>query len=141
MGKSAQEATDNRTVKKKKSFKRSAHSEETSTAVSSAAAIQLAGSDQPIEDSEGVDNATKSEDRKARKKALKAARGNAQTSTEVNTEAKKGKKRKNLSEEGEDQLNSPAEKPPKKRRKNRTEFVDPRDDEELNDQSRRGTID
>ncbi|PPQ95481.1 hypothetical protein CVT26_008509 [Gymnopilus dilepis] len=130
MATSIQDATVNRTVKLKKKKSRKGLSEPTSTATP--AAVE----EPPAEVSEETNNALSVEDRKARKRALRAARRGTQPKPEDVSEIVKGKKRKPEAEEG-DEDGSQAEKPRKKRRKNRTEFADPRVDEDLPEQARR----
>ncbi|KDR83392.1 hypothetical protein GALMADRAFT_235499 [Galerina marginata CBS 339.88] len=89
-----------------------------------------------------------SEQRKARKKALKASR-NPQSLECIPTSpaesAKKGKKRKRRAEDVDDNQEAGStslqagtvEGPPKKKHKNRTGFADPREDTNLNNQSRK----
>ena len=131
MAKSIQDATVNQTVKLKKKKSRKGLSEPTSTATP--AAVE----EPPAEVSEETNNTPSVEDRKARKRALRAARRGTQPKSEDVSEIVKGKKRKPEAEEG-DEDGSQAEKPRKKRRKNRTEFADPRVDEDLPEQARRG---
>jgi hypothetical protein len=60
------------------------------------------------------------------------------------TSQKKGKKRKNRNSDGQEKSLDQSEEaegesePPKKKHKNRTSFADPREDTQLNAQSRKG---
>lgn len=97
---------------------------------------------------DGIDTETMFENKKARKRAIRAARHRKPSEDDASSPLeglKNGKKRKDRPDDGNgndtESKNSvvDAEEPPRKKHKNRTEFADPRYDESLNPQSRKGT--
>lgn len=90
---------------------------------------------------DGIDTETMFENKKALKRAIRAARirrtAEGDTSTQVDS-AESSKKRKYRTEDADGRNPSKSAEPPKKKHKNRTEFADPRDDTTLSPQSSKG---
>lgn len=84
---------------------------------------------------DGVDTDTVFENKKAMKRAIRAARVRRPADENLASKTDSTKKRK---ERAEDAGPSESSEPPKKKHKNRTEFADPRVDTTLNPQSSKG---
>ncbi|PPQ77729.1 hypothetical protein CVT25_011164 [Psilocybe cyanescens] len=143
MGKSLLTTTDSKDVKKsRKKSMQAAVTVVVSEDITTTPKESIMETDPPTKlVVDGIDTETMFENKKALKRAIRAARirrtAEGDTSTQVDS-AESSKKRKYRTEDANGRNPSKSAEPPKKKHKNRTEFADPRDDTTLSPQSSKG---